>query len=184
MRKRIDLAGQRFGRLVVLGRVGTIRGRSAWECVCDCGNTTTVASDLLIRGDTQSCGCLRRDLIRRRRKANGVSSRNQVLSRYRNNAKVRGYSWGLSDKQVFDLFSQPCAYCGAAPGNVFHSRHSTGDFIYSGIDRVDNNRGYEPDNVVPCCGTCNKAKHTMGEEELLESVARVYRHRELYKELI
>ena len=48
------------------------------------------------------------------------------------------------------------------------------DFRYTGIDRVDNARGYEKDNVVPCCETCNTAKRTMSVDELLEWVTRVY----------
>jgi hypothetical protein len=37
MAKTIDLTGQRFGRLVVLRKVGFFNGRSVWECQCDCG---------------------------------------------------------------------------------------------------------------------------------------------------
>jgi hypothetical protein len=54
-----DLTGKRFGRLVVERRDGSSsRGYASWACVCDCGNDTTVASNLLVRGSTASCGCL------------------------------------------------------------------------------------------------------------------------------
>lgn len=59
MPSKIDLTGQRFGRLVVLCEHGvTKHGNLVWKCQCDCGNTTTVASGNLRRGHTQSCGCL------------------------------------------------------------------------------------------------------------------------------
>ena len=186
MGKIKDLTGQRFGKLVVQGYAGISQyGKTQWNCRCDCGNTTTVTGSHLRSGYTKSCGCFRSETSReRRRKGKGVAALNQLIALYRQGARRRGYSWDLSDEQAVRLFSSSCVYCGAVPSNVLRSRNNTGDFIYNGIDRVDNTRGYSPDNVVPCCETCNKAKRAMGEEEFLEWVARVYRHRELYKELI
>ncbi|MBS0990518.1 hypothetical protein JK175_01440 [Lacticaseibacillus paracasei] len=61
-RKRIDLTGQRFGRLTVLKRCGTYtypsgNKRSKWLCKCDCGNICEVKSNSLKSGK-KSCGCL------------------------------------------------------------------------------------------------------------------------------
>jgi len=54
-----DLAGQRFGRLVVIYSIKKrIGGHVAWLCRCDCGNLTEVQSCHLISGRTKSCGCL------------------------------------------------------------------------------------------------------------------------------
>ena len=61
-RPRIDLTGQRFGKLLVIGEKGRINEQVAWECQCDCGNTTVVRSSDLRSGDTKSCGCLRKEL--------------------------------------------------------------------------------------------------------------------------
>lgn len=61
---KIDLTGQRFGRLVVLNECGTDKyGNYIWKCKCDCGNITTAASGNLRRGHTQSCGCLWEDTV-------------------------------------------------------------------------------------------------------------------------
>ena len=62
-RKRIDLTGQRFGRLVAIRRVGTRQTSVLWECLCDCGNTTRVASIELRKGLVISCGCYRMERI-------------------------------------------------------------------------------------------------------------------------
>lgn len=60
-----DLTGKRFGRLVVIKDSGERRkfknrsgGSIIWECLCDCGNTTLVRSDVLVSGGTKSCGCI------------------------------------------------------------------------------------------------------------------------------
>lgn len=56
--------GVRFGRLTVLRLESTKKGRRIWRCVCDCGKHRLVATRLLTRGQTRSCGCLCRDVLR------------------------------------------------------------------------------------------------------------------------
>lgn len=58
-----DITGQRFGKLVVLGK-GESKGpgRTTWNCICDCGNKKTIRGDALKSGSTTSCGhCLRNE---------------------------------------------------------------------------------------------------------------------------
>lgn len=56
MGKRIDLVGQRFGKLVVDGYSHTSEVRIAvWDCVCDCGNTKKVSSIDLRKKYVTSC---------------------------------------------------------------------------------------------------------------------------------
>lgn len=66
--KPVDLTGQRFGRLTVVGRAETRPDRrgARWECACSCGGSRTVSADSLKRGQSQSCGCLRRELTAER----------------------------------------------------------------------------------------------------------------------
>lgn len=60
----LDLAGQRFGRLIAmiaLERVSARRNqreRTRWRCRCGCGRHTTVEISNLRGGQVQSCGCL------------------------------------------------------------------------------------------------------------------------------
>src|ERR1700674_3702590 len=58
----IDLIGRRFDRLVVVKRADSKR----WECLCDCGTVKAVLGSALRRGETKSCGCLRKDKGRSR----------------------------------------------------------------------------------------------------------------------
>lgn len=59
MSKFYDHTGERFGRLVVLGRAGTSPDKQkTWLCQCDCGNTSIVRGGHLRTGSTSSCGCL------------------------------------------------------------------------------------------------------------------------------
>lgn len=57
MGKFIDITGQKFGKLTVLYRVGTLDKQALWHCKCDCGNECDVRSYCLRKGQTTSCGC-------------------------------------------------------------------------------------------------------------------------------
>ena len=57
VRKKIDLTGQRFGKLVVVRDVGRKNGYVLWECLCDCGKHINTTSDNLRSENTKSCGC-------------------------------------------------------------------------------------------------------------------------------
>jgi len=59
--KRIDVTGQRFGRLIAIERDGHIRRRRLWVCKCDCGKTKKVPITYLTHGFAKSCGCLREE---------------------------------------------------------------------------------------------------------------------------
>ena len=56
-RKKLDLTGQRYGRLTVLKPVENIDSRTAWLCRCDCGAEAVVKTHHLRSGHTKSCGC-------------------------------------------------------------------------------------------------------------------------------
>lgn len=53
----LDLTGQRFGYLTAVepSRKEGVN-RTAWKCICDCGNETITTTDLLRSGKTISCG--------------------------------------------------------------------------------------------------------------------------------
>lgn len=63
--KIIDLTGQKFGRLLVIGKGDYIqkpkRKVYKWICKCDCGKIIQVRQNSLITGATKSCGCIVKD---------------------------------------------------------------------------------------------------------------------------
>lgn len=56
-----DLHGQRFGRLLVLGKSESLDGFATWKCQCDCGTVKIVRGTALRAGKTVSCGCYNRE---------------------------------------------------------------------------------------------------------------------------
>jgi hypothetical protein len=57
----IDLTGMRFHRLCVVSRAENKSGKTAWNCICDCGSASVVSSGNLKSGLTKSCGCYLRE---------------------------------------------------------------------------------------------------------------------------
>lgn len=86
-------------------------------------------------------------------------------------AKSHGHVWAISKRRYIKLVTKPCYYCG----------RSLADEIGVGLDRINNNRGYYPNNVLPCCGICNKVRNNVFtvEEMLLlgKVIAEIYNKR-------
>lgn len=56
-RGKLDLSGQKYGYLTVIGPAENIGERTAWRCRCDCGREAVVRTNYLRSGHTTSCGC-------------------------------------------------------------------------------------------------------------------------------
>lgn len=88
----------------------------------------------------------------------------------------------LSLQEFYSYSQAPCAYCGVEKNNCTNvyltdkkSSQKAKDnayFYYNGLDRVDNSRRHERNNVVPCCKWCNFAKSNLSIEEFNEWTVR------------
>ncbi|KAL6745254.1 hypothetical protein V8C86DRAFT_2984016 [Haematococcus lacustris] len=68
----------------------------------------------------------------------------------------------LTPEQKVNLWAASCFLCGRCPA--------------VGIDRFDSKGVYSPDNVNPCCTTCNIMKQTWSLKEFLAQMAHIYAH--------
>lgn len=164
----IDLSGQRYGHLLVKKFHSTGKRGTKWFVVCDCGSETVVKSGSLRSGKTKSCGC-----------RNGLNNRqygpNKVRWIYERNAKERGILFELSDEELENMILMSCDYCGSSPSNEIKTKKGTREinFMYNGIDRIDNDKPYQAGNCVPCCKTCNFMKCMMSVDEFLAHIKRI-----------
>ena len=118
--------------------------------------------------------CWRRGQAERRRQSReeDPSYIERLAHRYSNvqsRALHYGHAFTLTKEQFAALINQPCGYCGGATPKTS-----------GGLDRMDNTRGYELDNVIPCCVFCNKlkgARFTADEMHLLGATLRLIRER-------
>ncbi len=163
------LEGQKFGKLTVLYRNGsTKQNKALWHCICECGNEHDAITALLLDGRTRSCGCLAKFEI-------GIAAMNTVYYQYRKQAHRRNLVFNLNINEFSQITQQNCHYCGIKPtqGKNLQNKFINGTYVYNGIDRKNNNLGYELKNCVPCCRTCNFAKRTMTYEDFINYIKRL-----------
>lgn len=90
-------------------------------------------------------------------------------SSYRTNANSHGRAFDLTLEDFDDITKQPCYYCGGFNG-VFQS------VPFSGVDRIDSSKGYTKDNVVPCCGKCNRMKGDLPQDKWIQHLQKILNH--------
>lgn len=160
----MDLTGQIFGRLTVLSRdtdpqSGT-RTRRRWICQCVCGQTRSIMAQSLRNGASQSCGCLAAERLEEFRpvahrthgaKVGGrtdpvyeawTGMKNRCQNRNDpawKNYGGRGLTVASEWVTSFEAFRD---HIGERPPG----KHPSGRPLYT-LDRIDNDRGYEPFNV-------------------------------------
>jgi hypothetical protein len=174
--KTVDLTGQRFGRLVVYKCLGSKQeGKRKyiwWMCKCDCGQTPSVRTGhLTSKNGTRSCGCLgiAQPLPQ------GEASFNQILERYKRQARSRGIKFELTKEEFKNLITSNCFYCDSFPTSVQNSMVANGSFTYSGVDRVDSSKDYTMDNCVSCCKVCNFMKRSMSTADFYNQIEKIYK---------
>ena len=166
MPKKLDLSGKVSGRLKAIKESGKDRhGNIMWECSCSCGSVTKVSSTRLKREVTKSCGCLHKE-------------------------KVTSHS--LSKNPLYQIWSDIKQRCHNKNRHNYH-RYGGRSILFNkeweqspetfilwveenlgpkpkgmSIDRVDNNKGYEPDNLkwsTPSEQSFNRENSLKTEEE-------------------
>lgn len=174
----INLTGKKFGRLKAIKRIfpNKKHNQVKWLCKCDCGTEKIVDGHHLRRGSAISCGCYRREVGGLNAKLGfGIAAMRATIKIYRRGAKLRGLKFELTDDQFKKITQENCFLCGAEPGNNCKNRNGNGDYIYNGIDRIDNNKGYTINNVVACCFDCNRAKGNRTLQEYKSWIGRSYK---------
>lgn len=111
----------------------------------------------------------------------GEAAKNLLILSYKRTAKQKNIFFKLSFSQFFNLTKQNCYYCGRKPykrvSESWKSRTLNGDYIYNGIDRKDNTKGYTLKNCVPCCSKCNYLKRDLTYREFLYLITKIYNNK-------
>ena len=103
----------------------------------------------------------------------GKAAFNALLYQLKRHANKRGIAWDMTSKQVQHITKLDCAYCGSPPAQSKNHPHYNGEYVYNGMDRVDNGEGYTLDNVVSCCGVCNRMKGTMAADDFVAHIEKI-----------
>ena len=144
-----DYRGARFGKLVMIARIGSGGpGRGAlWACVCDCGNGCEKIGKDVAAGRIKSCGkCKERlgipDTDRRiNRETAALRKRYATAVRRAIREKIK---WDLTPKLYSEIVNKPCSMCGTGP-----NRHTT-------VVTFNPVQGYTLEESGSQCITCRR----------------------------
>lgn len=96
-------------------------------------------------------------------KAEAFTNKHVIWNHYVKGAQKRRIHFALTKTRFNELILLPCFYCN-------HKK----DGEVNGIDRLNNNTGYQEDNVVPCCETCNSMKGSQHPQEFVDKLHAIH----------
>lgn len=161
MPEKIDMTGRHIGRLTVIEECGRdSRGEALWRCRCECGNEVIVSGGHLRSDNTKSCGCYQRERTVEAHTTHGMS-KTRFYSVWKGILKRAGVHKGASEMNKRAYQDRGITVCDE--WLVFENfrdwalSHGYSDDLE--IDRIDNDRGYCPENcrwVTPKENTNNR----------------------------
>ena len=172
-----DLTGQVFGRLTVLEDMGRIHGYVLWRCLCDCGNIVDVISGNLQNGNTQSCGCYKREQLSETQSGEkshfwkgGITPLSQAVR-----TCIRYKEWRTA---IFQRDNFTCIHCNDSTGGNLIAHHLN---LFSDIMKEHNITTLEEaiqcealwstNNGITLCIECHEREH-----QRLKAIARESAH--------
>lgn len=134
-----DLTGQKFNHLTAVELVS--RKPTRWKCLCDCGNYKIVLTSNLKSGAVKSCGCIHH---------RGNPTHNLCYTRqYRIYKKIMRRCYVQNDPAYKDYGGRGIVVCDSWKNNFidfYNWSIANGYADNLTIDRIDNDKGYSPDN--------------------------------------
>ena len=146
--KIIDLTGEKFGRLTVLGLDDKPGRKTYWICQCECGNMKSIRSDSLKDGTVKSCGCLKREQDRNNLTANH-SHKMSGTRLYEIWQGMKGRCYNLHDTRYQRYGGRGIAVCEEWRNDFSAFWRWAEESGYSDeltIDRINNDGDYSPEN--------------------------------------
>lgn len=102
------------------------------------------------------------------------SAKNSLFGDYKHRASKKNLEFTLTFKEFDEITDKNCYYCEEKPKNKKYANGNKKAFcFYSGIDRLDNNKGYTLENSVPCCAECNTMKFNLSLDEFLSKIEKI-----------
>lgn len=143
--------GSRFGSLTVIGDAEVHKRQHRIPCRCDCGNETTPFSFSLTSGKTRGCGKCDPVRTERARRMGHGNRRHGMAGKPEYNAwlKMRKRCSNPNDKAYRNYGARGIRVCPEWEANfeAFFAHVGPKPSPELSIDRIDNDRGYEPGNV-------------------------------------
>ncbi len=144
----IDLVDNKFGRLLVIGRMPNDKwGSHRWLCKCDCKNEKIIRGSDLLNGSTKSCGCLCREKVVERSTKHGNAQRGKISRTYVSWYNMIQRCTNTNRRDYKDYGGRGIAVCDRWRNSFENFLEDMGERpVGTSIDRANNNVGYWSEN--------------------------------------
>ena len=163
-----DLTGKRFNRLLVIDRSKNDRNnKPTWNCLCDCGKSIIVCGMSLNKGETQSCGCLHKDII----SIGKVGEISQgYWTRVLKSAQNRKLKVEITKEYAWNLFLYQNKKCALTGRELFFSSDLTNKNLIqtASLDRIDSKKHYIEGNIQWVHKSINRLKRAMNNDDFIQ----------------
>jgi len=147
-----------------------IKGTTKWLCKCKCGKELEIYGSALTTGKRKQC-----------RKCYSDKQRHHVvnscfLHRSKNNAKKRNYEFSITKDDILSLYyrqNKKCRFCQDSIVVPKTQKEFKNCNNIASIDRIDNNKGYNQNNIQLTCLKCNLGKQSMSDLEYINHCKKV-----------
>lgn len=159
MEYKIDLVGQRYGKLTVLSYAGRKQSgknqkKTMWLCRCDCGNEKEIAGRELRNGNTISCGCFHKKMVGDINRKHNLAHKCNLYGVWKSmnrrccNPKDKSYkNYGGRGISVCDEWKTDfLAFYNWSYANGYKDEKTDKGLNILTIDRIDNDGNYCPEN--------------------------------------
>lgn len=180
---KVDHTKKEYKYFTILERIGWTKETNGkkypvYKALCKACNAEVAFPIIYLSKGSRaikSCGCSRIRLTKEQR--NDPTANNPAFKRlytkYIRGAEERKLLFNLSISEFYKLTQGNCHYCGRKPYQI--AKSTSREFLYNGVDRVDNKQGYLPDNVISCCGKCNTMKHHYSYSDFVGHIELMYK---------
>lgn len=170
-RKPVDLTGQVFGKLYVIGVSAKKSNKKLWECRCSCDQEVIVHIDTfrLKSGHTTSCGCINRIIGPGHPSWRGCGEISRSFwNATKASARVRDLEFDITIEYAWDLFLKQDRRC-ALSGVILEFTPLEKSTVRNtaSLDRIDSSKNYTNDNIQWVHKKLNRMKVDMLDEEFV-----------------
>lgn len=169
--------GDRFDKLTIIdfSHKNEPHLSNVWKCRCDCGKEILMETTQLFAKRNKIISCGSNECVFQRGFDDiSLSAKRSLMTQYKINATKRKMEFNLNENEFITLTSDNCYYCGIQPLQRIKNNKSI--YIYNGIDRIDNQIGYNISNTVTCCKQCNYAKRNMSSSDFYNWIQKIYKN--------